>query len=318
MSAHDVIMQFFEEQDADNQKKLAKEMLVEWQHQESCDRFPPIRSAPVYVWEYNSNAPGFISQREVDINDCEPTLTHYHDQVRIYDPFVNEWNCYESELFNDDHITQAGDGEGIECFCNSEHLPVQNVKATFTTSTPSPISFLETVIDDPYKLDDTMLELSWLQYGFVPPLPLPDQYQGPGGQTTVDLRAALAITGIPVLSPEADAMKTTIPQLCIDFLQYFWRTPPVKPPVDHWDIHPSSYASLAGVSRIEKIRILKSSNKENVYMFDLGNSLMMPWKLAVHSASIALLICHLPESLSPLELAHYLLEKGIRFRTLRL
>ncbi|KXN91231.1 hypothetical protein AN958_01827 [Leucoagaricus sp. SymC.cos] len=61
MSAHDVIMQFFKERDANNQKKLAKEMLVERQCQESHNWFPPIRSAPVYVWKYNPNAPGFIS-----------------------------------------------------------------------------------------------------------------------------------------------------------------------------------------------------------------------------------------------------------------
>lgn len=164
--------------------------------------------------------------------------------------------------------------------------------------------------------DSQLLDILRLLYGFVPLLPLPDR--APGECTPVERCNTLAITGILGAQHNPALLKTPIAHLCINFLRHFWQVPPIKPPTESWDLHPSNRLFAMTSLRIHTIQTLTSSSGECLYMFDFGDLLTVPWKLTVHSASVALLICRLPDSLvDERDIVTYLLENGIKFRTMR-
>ncbi|KAF9441740.1 hypothetical protein P691DRAFT_632308, partial [Macrolepiota fuliginosa MF-IS2] len=82
------------------------------------------------------------------------------------------------------------------------------------------------------------------------------------------------------------------------------------PDPDLWDLSLDNRRMLCFTKCLSSIRILKHG-VDSLYMFDLGDSSTVPWKLAVPLASTALYICCLPEGMSEKELAWDLVQNGI-------
>ncbi|KXN83291.1 hypothetical protein AN958_01624 [Leucoagaricus sp. SymC.cos] len=322
-AARETIDKFFRERKAVNDQKLAEEKSPEERLlRESRSQNPPIRSALVYVWDFDPIQPGLFRRKVVKTDHREPTLNRYRNKTRIYDPFHNEWNCYDSDLIEDD--SDRGGLERAEISGRNFLLTEIPGVGPFTLAAPPPAgSALEQASGEPdiQKLESTFLEISRLHYGFTPPLSIPAKFCDTQTQTPTDHRAALSIIGVPTVSFDSPALKTIVPQICTQFLHHFWKSPPVAPLADSWDLHPSNRASLYGSSCIKCIRIFKTASGDEIYMFGYGstssNPSTIPWKFSVHSAAIAFLICRLRNSSMPKEIVKYLLENGIRFRTLR-
>jgi hypothetical protein len=84
---------------------------------------------------------------------------------------------------------------------------------------------------------------------------------------------------------------------------------------DDWDLDRGNRLSLATAHRLRYIRYVKLGDRDLFY-FDFQQAATVAWKLAVNNVADALLICRLDHRFSDYEIARYLIQHGIPFRTL--
>lgn len=292
----EVLNNFFQKRQARNARLLEKETAVDRQRRMSREKNPPTVSAPVYVWDWDFDHSHLYTRTLSRVANRESTLQSYgHDQKR-YDPFFNEWNC--SDMLGEAY--EAGD----------------EVDDNWRTMNENPADF-------PYQLFqadpevDSLLRVTRLYYGFVPPLPLPDRV--PEECKPVECLRTAVLTGIPEAKENLAFFNQPTVRLCVKFLRHFWQAPLLKPPVESWDVFLSNRLCVASSQRIHTIQTVVTEKGESLYMFNFGSLSTVPWRISVHSAAVALLICRLPSALADEnDIATYLVKNGIKFRTLRL
>ena len=102
--------------------------------------------------------------------------------------------------------------------------------------------------------------------------------------------------------------------LALDFLRRLCAKSSIA--ADEWDLSRENRAHIAFSHRFSSIRILHSRTGP-VFMFDLGERSHQQWKLATTAARHALTICRLDPSMREDEIARFLVNRGIPFRTLQ-
>ncbi|CAA7270753.1 unnamed protein product [Cyclocybe aegerita] len=87
-----------------------------------------------------------------------------------------------------------------------------------------------------------------------------------------------------------------------------------------WDLGTGHHRSLSINRRFACIRVVHpdGDKSKSLYLFDFGARATEPWKICMMSVSHALMLCRLDLQWKEYELAHYLVQNGIPFRTLQL
>jgi hypothetical protein len=112
----------------------------------------------------------------------------------------------------------------------------------------------------------------------------------------------------------------------IDFYQRLARNVNMLP--DEWDLHQENQRSVVHFPRFKLFRPVFSMQMKKdscgiesplltLYMLELGSTAVTPWRLAVKSASDALMICRLDPTFNEYRIVDFLLTNGIPFHTLQ-
>ncbi|KAG5349008.1 hypothetical protein C0989_006570, partial [Termitomyces sp. Mn162] len=194
--------------------------------------------------------------------------------------------------------------------------PMSQLSPVHSSSTspepPIPMSklFRSRKID---ALNQEILDLLHLHYGFTIPLPLP--------------------RSTPLLTSEAES-KRLVRFLGLSWDQcrpYIGQVPCTslaksyldglaaghRPKDDDCDLNMQNRLSLSMSERCHYLRIVESVGQDarSFYLFDFGDRAEVPWKLALTNAADALLVCRLDPRFRESDIVEYLLQHAIPFRT---
>ncbi|PPR00153.1 hypothetical protein CVT24_005054 [Panaeolus cyanescens] len=126
----------------------------------------------------------------------------------------------------------------------------------------------------------------------------------------------LKFVGIPLTRVDRVLFEKTTIQHAVDFMERLGSGGAIES--SEHDARPEHRESLVGNKRLAMIRKLRDTDTGNVYyMFDGEDEGTCRWRLAVRTATHALLVCRLPEDMSITEVATYLVEHGIAMQTLQ-
>lgn len=158
------------------------------------------------------------------------------------------------------------------------------------------------------------LEVLQTVYGYLAPLPFPG-YLSP--VTVNDAKRLLRNIGDSFTDVEAFYPHRPVTRLAHEYTMSITSPSACVPP--QMDIHPDSRMPLRSMQRVRNVRFVYTGSLEEdrLYMFDFGSDAQVPWHLTLSSATHAALVCRLNASMTDVELALYLLHRGMPFRTLQ-
>jgi len=339
--------QFFEKCRERLHQLLLLEKPSECKRRLNREQMPPIKSAQVFVWDKD---PDNLVREEVLVSEREETLAEYGSQQKFYDSFWNQWDCCHefgppdaSSLEEDEDYIDADPFQNTEQYDESIELPppqqprIQSMSDEDYENANTLPDHYQDILKGPRctleGLIDDVQCIMYERYGLV----TPNTFKSQGLQTLTSKEEKfwLRWIGLLLTNKNQDVLRQfwtldvvrfwvafTNEQLCFDNIQNI-----------HTDInmyHPNSLTKSKCLQRIcYVINILDNEwhnpnhsykddqkHTRNWYMFDFGLEATMPWKLAVTSASDALLVCRLDDRFLDIDIARYLAGRGIAFRTL--
>ncbi|KAJ3558301.1 hypothetical protein NP233_g11535 [Leucocoprinus birnbaumii] len=306
---------FWARRDKKNETLRAKETQRQKQQRDSCQKHPPITSAPVYAWRIDSDKPSGYVRELVSFEDREEALIEeFRDSVRKYDPVANEWHC--CDFWNDDSDTASDENDGnvqvSESDPSSEPLPTSTSASTIVSSPAAPPSMSVGM----ERTQSEVLRLLSLHFGFVPPLPLPTSFR-PGFTADADRLSLIAVLGLDADKINNNFFALPLGKICMNFLRTFSsKDEESMPDPELWDLSENNRQYVVFSKRFSTIRTVSSSN-QTWFMFDFGLSRTVPWNLAVRSGAAALYICCLDDQLDEEDIVLDLVREGIEFHTLQ-
>ncbi|KAJ3507002.1 hypothetical protein NLJ89_g6543 [Agrocybe chaxingu] len=318
---------FFRKREEANAKIIEKESPIDRERRLNRERKPPIRKVKVFEWTENDD--GVLVCTPVLGRDKTSIFSCYSaDQIR-YDAFRNEYDCCEEfapgGVPMGDYDDGDWDGEVTE-----DQLAIPDPESTPYVAIPAlqesqdhmvaDLALPKEVNDEIFKVQqlDTfeaeILELVQRWYGYIPPLstpklrPLSDESEQKNFLKLFGIQWGLGPLSVfekSSISAVADFMKRLINKSGISSQE--------------WDLGKDHRRSLLLNRRLASIRAVTLQNQpsEMLYMFDFKAESTVDWKLATTSASHALMLCRLNPDWKERELASYMLENGIAFRTLK-
>ncbi|KAF8063149.1 hypothetical protein FPV67DRAFT_1672188 [Lyophyllum atratum] len=343
---------WFADRDERNKKRVLTETSAQRQTRLNRERQPPTTSAKVFIWESSDSDPKVWVRVPVLRADREDTLEEYAGTQSRYDSFSNEWDCcYEfgpgaDDEDEDNHRFLAGheDFDDHELDDPSQQpappyidlpcprvltpppQPAQNSDAqslhiprfhpihlnTAAVQEGSTRSLSQSSKAD--ALQQEMLEVLHLHYGFTPPLPLPNAV--PAVLSENEYKKMIRVLGLQWSDVKDLIVALPIIPLVKAYLDGIIGN--LRPADNRCDFNLRSRTSLASSSRLRFLRIVHSADESArpLYMFDFQVYSVAPWKLTLTTAANALLVCRLDQSLDEYGVARYLLEHGVPFHTL--
>ncbi|KXN84866.1 hypothetical protein AN958_11996 [Leucoagaricus sp. SymC.cos] len=160
-----------------------------------------------------------------------------------------------------------------------------------------------------------VLELLSSHFGFVAPIPPPTTSSD--FVAANDYKAVSAVLGLPNLAHDNLFLKTPLGKICTRFVCSFaGQSGSIKPSPELWDLAVDNWRTIKFSKRLSSIRSVKN-DKCFLFIFDLAGMATVPWSLAVYSASAALFVCRLDETMHEEEVVVELVNNGIPFWTLQ-
>ncbi len=264
------------------------------------------------------NDSGELIREPVSKKWREDTLAHYSMKQKRYNSFENEWDCC-TDFGSDDDSDGDDDDDGDPSFIvhtaeiDDVHAPYRPANAAL-----SPISdphendaeWLPVLPDEGDPCEDEILQFAHTYLGSTLPEPLPSFIP------RIELshrKTVLKMIGMSC-STATDVYHRPRALLALDFVRRLFSKEDVSS--EEWDLSRSNRAFIGFSHRFSAIRRL-SSKTGTVFMFDFGTGSSQKWKLATITAKHALMICRLDPQMREDEIAHFLVTRGIPFRTLQ-
>ncbi|KJA14090.1 hypothetical protein HYPSUDRAFT_209003 [Hypholoma sublateritium FD-334 SS-4] len=303
---------FFASQAERNRRQLSRESVQDRERREARERQPPVKSAKVFHWIKTSA--GHFVREAVSKKWREDTLADYSAKQKRYNSFDNEWDCFTDFGSDDECDSDDVDDADIGFFINDEEVSEAN--APYDPSPPLPPN------RDPHEynsdwlqtstvitaFEEEIIDIAQKFFGFVCPLPAPSGPPvAPNNQKNV-----LKLLGLS-WDKSVDVFKQPRALLAFDFVRRLCAKWSIS---DEWDLSRGNRAYIAFSSRFSTIRRLESKIGP-VFMFDLAKHSSQQWKLATTAARHALTICRLDPGMREDEIARFLVNRGIPFRTLQ-
>ncbi|PPR00608.1 hypothetical protein CVT24_005490 [Panaeolus cyanescens] len=327
------VLDFLKRREVENLRKEEIETPEDKSKRMNRLRQPPVQSARVYVWVEKEG--GVWDRDTVSVDERRDTLADMRPYQKKYDSFHNEWNCcydlprpidYEGDSSDDEeeggYDAIGGDMPEEEAmYRGREENSNSGVEARFELSIEDMDDLAamhngssSALTTDADAAEDYVMRAMRVYYGYTTPLPLT------AVQTkTMELRTQnrfLKFVGIPLTRVDRSLFNKPTIIHAVDFMERLGSNGKVHS--GEYDAREDHRESLTGNRRVRMIRKLKDRETgKEYYVFDEGNSGTTTWMLAVRTATHALIVCRLPDDMTILEVATYLVEHGIPFHTLQ-
>ena len=317
---------------------------TENQRQMRCQRErqrPSVKTA-VFVWEEDEN--GLYKRNCVPPRENKETLDQYGENQKVYNAFLNEWDCgvafgdltpqekmamdYDSDGSDDESLLPASDWPrattpspalsaepqlhltSVNNQSSSVAVALEQLAST-TQDQAAPMGPWIPRFQAPeraYVYDVgsyPATQMLYEFYGFTPPLPVPIKHQSPIPISDGVVKIFRAIVGMYSIDPGFE--KSVIFQYCLEFLTSYAVNVSRN---ELFDLSEGNRQPLAGCKRIKFL-----CRHANLFIFDISLA-EVPWQLAVTNPIDALFVCRLPPNLGPQEIARELYNRGVQFHTL--
>ena len=332
--------EFFQRREEKRPRLLSLETPLERERRLNRERNPPIRTAKVFVWDRDPDHPG---REEVLSSERIETLEEYGPEQKKYDSYWNEWDCcFEFGRFRtpspddmeDDYMDIAPSADDYMDIAPSADEQTFNYAIDIF---PADERCLTPLPDDLYEQTD------------LPPDNFQDLCHGPqstlGGlisevQETLTLHYGMVLPDLDranlsnVLDKEKRFWLRWIgacdERKLASVISHFWQTARGRffvqfirqilndqQTILDLDLEksPSFYERLDSIALYHNPDADVPGEHLYVFLFD-DDRVTVPWRLAVTTASDALLVCRLDAQFLDADLARFLALRGIPFRTL--
>jgi hypothetical protein len=312
------------------------------------ERMPPTKSAQVFVWDKD---PDNLVREEVLVSEREKTLAEYGSQQKVYHSFWNQWDCCREFGLPDVSSLEEDEDTYMDTdpFQNYEQYdetieqppPQQPIIQHMTEEDYENANTLPDHYQDILKgprctlsgLIDEVQRIMYERYGLV----APDTFkpQELPSVSNKEKKFWLQWIGLSPRNKDEDVLcqfwKLDLVRFWVAFTNEQRRNEDIQD--TETDINMYNPNCLTKSKRFQQIRCVinildnerhnpshrykdDQKHRRNWYMFDFGLEATMPLKLAVTSASDALLVCRLDDRFLDVDIARYLAGRGIAFRTL--
>lgn len=291
------------------------------------ERNPPFVKTVVFVWEEDDD--GSYTRTKVLQKDNEETLLEFGKNQKVYNAFLNEWDCgctFGDLLDEEKERRQDDDDDDDFAFpigmAVNRHPPSPVLASAESSASRASANELASksfgpwvpVFREPestyvydvgaYPATQTLYEF----YGFTPPLPVPVKHPNPVAISENITKVFRAMVGMSTLDPAFE--KSVIFQYCYEFLTSYASSVPRN---ELFDLSVGNRQPLAGCTRIKSLHPIGTN--VFIFIFDKDSS-SPPWNLVVTNPIDALFICRLPSDISPPDIARELYNRGVQFHTL--
>jgi hypothetical protein len=339
---------FFEKRQNDLQFLTRSETPRNRQSRLDRERNPPTVKTKVYVWSRGGD--GKFERQIVFQRENSDTLSRYREYQKVYNSFWNEWDCCYT--FRDPTATEMEEADWLDSDEDDldlpeapyETIPSQTTSGTPSSNPPPPTLPAAPIVcmpahsasDPPPTTPPTLptaepvtrwvphcrapdrahtydvqtypaAEILHHFFGFVLPIPVPKKHPRPATLSEKDFRLFAAIVNEDGL--DEGFRDSTIMQYCHEFVKGLERNG--TPPNELFDLAIGNSKSIGGVGRVRFLR-KRGTNLISLVLPEPN----VPWDLTVTNAIDALFLCRLEVSMTDLELCHFLLQRGVQFRTL--
>ncbi|KAF9035485.1 hypothetical protein BJ165DRAFT_1409359 [Panaeolus papilionaceus] len=163
-------------------------------------------------------------------------------------------------------------------------------------------------------VEEYVLQVLWIYYGFTPPLPIPPS----AGQDIPEKtqNRFLKFVGIPLHRIHRDLFHRTSVKCAVSFMEKLGGGQSISD--EESDLRPNHRESLFFNTRLQNLQLITDSHTgQTLYMFNFGADSTAQWHITLETAVHALSICRLPAHMEDRDIALYLAQHGIPFRTLQ-
>lgn len=312
------------------------------------ERMQPTKTAQVFVWDRD---PDHLVREEVFVREREETLAEYGSMQKVYSSFWNQWDCCRafgppdasSSEEDEDAYKDADPFQNLEQYDEMiEQPPLQQpmiqpmTEEDYENANTLPDHYQDTLKGPRCTLQgliDQVQHILHERYGLVTPQTFDSQ--GLPSLTNKHRKFWLRWIGLLPTNKNEDVLhqfwNLDLVRFWVAFTEELQRRQNIQN--INTDINMYHPASLTKSKRLHQIRYVinirddarhdfnhpyKDDRKhiKTWYIFDFGVEATVPWKLAVTSASDALLVCRLDDRFLDIDIARYLACRGIAFRTL--
>lgn len=319
--------EFFKRREENRPRLLNLETALERARRLDRERNPPIKSAKVFVWDRDPELPG---REEVFASERIETLEEYGPEQKRYDSYWNEWDCcFEFGRFRtpspddmeDEYMDMAPSAyeqtydDAINILPPEQRCPTPLPDDLYEETDLPPDNFCHGPQSTLSGLISEVQETLALHYGMV----LPDLNRVTPGEVLPKekkfwLRWIGACEKRKLVQVVSQFWQTARGRFFVEFTRQLLNEQPI---VCDFDLEnsPSFY------QRLDSIAIHKNFDSDvpgkYLYVFLFNEAFVtVPWRLAVTTASDALLVCRLNPQYLDADLARFLALRGIPFRTL--
>jgi hypothetical protein len=275
------------------------------------------------VFEWTPNAAGeFVSEEILTKPRRKEVLNDYRGQQRRYNAVLNEWHV--CVLW--DHFDDSDDDDYFPPIFEGDDVPPDSstIMQTYGHDTYSDDVWIpnqgELENRQALQLQTEILEVATLYFGYTARVPLPQV----ASQTEQEQKKFCRDFGLiwDQVVPLKEALDYPAIAAVMDFFKRLAGKGALSP--EEWDL---SDDNQQPVHRLPRFRLFRpvfpeqtektKGSVQTLYMLDLGSKATAPWRLAVKSASDALMICRLDPKFTEYEIVDHLLTNGIAFHTLQ-
>lgn len=289
---------------------------------------PPTANARVFEWIPNGDGE-FVHEEIIGKQRRREILEDYRGNQRRYNAVLNEWHlCVIWEQFED------SDNEDDDYFPSLyEGPPPESPKQMDPFANNSILDDVWTQGQDElgpgraHQLQLEIIHVATLYFGYTPRIPLP-VFATPILETDAKRKRFCHEFGLiwDQVVPVQEVLDYPATLAVIDFYHRLARNAKMLP--DEWDLFQENHQSVVHSPRFKLFQPVfstqtkKDSNGRELppltlYMLELGSAAIAPWKVAVKSASDALVICRLDPTFNEYHIIDFLLTNGIPFHTLQ-
>ncbi|KAG5649339.1 hypothetical protein H0H81_004465, partial [Sphagnurus paluster] len=297
----------------------------------------------VFVWKEDLICPEVYHRVAVSRHERERTLARYSSSQKVYDMVLNEWDCcsaaddvWDNENgYNDNQLlsplketpdSPPYDGTPESPLEPSRQLtppPTSELQLDRQTQVPLAARVHCSVVEPPSRnfndrcdnWQEEFLDILHIFYGYTPPLPYPVDPEPISDDR--EAKKVLIFYGEVFQNNKVYYLHRPVLRLASRLMPHLLN-PTSSTPLFLDTFHENRSPVLASW-RASCLHLFRSSSSSNevVYVFDFGTATKAPWHLGVTQATIALAICRLPQDMDEFQIAQYLLQRGIAFKTLQ-
>jgi len=300
----------------------------------------------VIEWVQPINGGNQLIPEEKTVAEHVNILDMYKDKYKRYDSFNNTWHICEE--FGADqpstwqeledyriflgHLTNEEREELEQMWLANEPPPILNTPLHARTPPINPEPYVATDFpSDHFEAVNSLHQTSLLEllqisvcetlyehYGLIPPVPIPQshsEFSEKDGQR-FGRWLGLDTDDKPEVCRQFQA--SNIAWLSLHFVKLL--VAGKCPSSDYWDFSPSNHESLVFSKQLKSVSLSFfeqiQANHRWIFVFDLKSEVTVPWMLVVTTAADVLLVCRLDPCYREADIACFLIERGVPFRTL--